>query len=89
MGRNPVANPHWPNAQLVPVVDKTKSVSKTHTLIEANAEGLWVTDLKSTNGVVVTHADGREVEAQGDQRLSVDHGCGIELGTFIIQIEKA
>ncbi len=89
IGRNPVPHDSWPNAQLLLVVDKTKSVSKTHVAVETDDEGLWVTDLKSTNGVVVTYSDGREVEAHGGERLNVDAGCGIELGRFIMLVEKA
>lgn len=88
LGRNPVAHRNWPKAQLVSVPDKSKSVSKTHAMVEADAQGLWVTDLKSTNGVVVTYADGREVEANSDERLSLDDGCAIELGMFSIRVEK-
>ena len=88
VGRGAAANGAWPGAQLLSVDDTTNSVSKTHAAIQSDEQGLWVTDLQSTNGVVVTQPDGTEVEVEGDERVRVDAGCDIELGDFIIQVEK-
>lgn len=88
IGRGAAANAKWPGAQLLSVDDTTSSVSKTHAAIQSDAKGLWVTDLKSTNGVVVTRPDGSEVEAEGSKRVPVEAGGDIELGDFIIQVEK-
>lgn len=87
VGRNPSSSARWPNAQLLSVDDPTKSVSKTHALIEATQDGLWITDLASTNGVVVMMPDGRELDG-GGARLSVEPGSEIELGDYNIQIRK-
>ena len=88
VGRDAAPNPRWPDAQLLSVTDQTKSVSKTHAAIEIDSAGLWVTDLASTNGVIVTNLDGREIDLDGDQRVQVQPGCDIELGDFVIQVEK-
>jgi hypothetical protein len=88
VGRDAAPNAKWPGAQLLSVADGTKSVSKTHAVIEVDSEGLWVTDLASTNGVIVTTPDGGETDLDGDQRVRVEPGCDIELGDYIIQVEK-
>jgi len=52
LGRNPTADRAFPDAQLVPLNDTAKTVSKTHARIELT-NGAWqITDLDSTNGVV-------------------------------------
>lgn len=88
IGRDAAASAKWPDAQLLSVNDTTQSVSKTHAVIQSDEQGLWVTDLNSTNGVIVTRPGGSEAEAEGDERVLVDAGCDIELGDFIIQVEK-
>jgi len=88
IGRDPAPHANWPGAQLLCVDDNTNSLSKTHAAIESNSHGLWATDLGSTNGVVAVRADGTEVEAEGDQPVKLAPGWDLELGDFIIQIEK-
>ena len=88
IGRDAAANAQWPGAALLSVNDPTKSVSKTHAVLEVDQEGLWVTDLDSTNGVVVRMPDGRELESTSGERVSLLPGSDVELGDFVIQIEK-
>ena len=53
LGRNPTRDRDYPDAQLVPLNDTAKTVSKTHARIEL-VNGAWqVVDLDSTNGVVL------------------------------------
>ena len=53
LGRNPTRDHNYPDAQLVPLNDTAKTVSKTHARIEL-IKGTWqITDLDSTNGVVL------------------------------------
>lgn len=62
LGRNPSRGRTHPDAQLVEVVDPGKTVSKTHARLEL-VDGAWIiTDLHSTNGVVLTGAGGLETE---------------------------
>ncbi|KAA9133909.1 DUF5684 domain-containing protein [Microbacterium caowuchunii] len=61
LGRRPMPVHAAPGAQLVLVVDDTRTVSKTHALLRREAESWMVSDLGSTNGVVVVE-DGAEVE---------------------------
>jgi hypothetical protein len=63
LGRNPSRDPNFPTAQLVPVNDTAKTVSKTHARIEL-VNGAWqIVDLDSTNGVVL-HLKNDEIELQ-------------------------
>jgi len=64
IGRNPAARASAADAQLVPVPDPSKTVSKTHALITLS-EGVWsIIDLASTNGVYLVDAAGEELELQ-------------------------
>ena len=59
LGRNP-AVAHG-EIQLVPLIDSSKTVSKTHARI-ALADGVWsITDLGSTNGVHLIAPDGQNL----------------------------
>jgi FHA domain len=88
VGRDAGAIPQWPNAQLLSVADPEKSVSKTHAAFEVVDGVLSVIDLGSTNGVVVTTSDGREIELDPRQRIELEPGSDVELGDVVIQIEK-
>ncbi|GMA28533.1 DUF5684 domain-containing protein [Arenivirga flava] len=57
LGRKPLEGS---GAQSLPVPDTTRTLSKTHAKLEL-LQGRWiVTDLNSTNGVIVVRADGTE-----------------------------
>jgi hypothetical protein len=56
LGRRPVPVHAAPGAQLVTVIDDTRTVSKTHALLRRRADAWMVSDLDSTNGVVVISA---------------------------------
>ncbi|MEJ1229650.1 MAG: FHA domain-containing protein [Galbitalea sp.] len=88
VGRDPAANATWPAAVLLAVDDDTHSVSKTHAVFEVDADGLWVTDLDSTNGVVIAQPDGTELDLDPNVRTAIQPGADVELGDFIIQVEK-
>ena len=63
LGRNPTRDRDFPDAQLVPLNDTAKTVSKTHARIEL-VNGAWqVVDLDSTNGVVLFMKN-EEIELQ-------------------------
>jgi hypothetical protein len=58
LGRNPASED--PDVQLLSVPDSTRTLSKTHATLELN-DGQWtVTDLNSTNGVIVVGAEDAE-----------------------------
>lgn len=87
LGRNPVATAAHPDATVLSIDDTTKSVSKTHAMVEVEAGVLWVHDLDSTNGVWVVTAGGDAIEVIPGQRSAVPAGGSVELGEFVIPVE--
>jgi len=72
LGRGPVASVADPVAQLIAVVDPSKTVSKTHARLE-RVDGAWfISDLDSTNGVVIVAASGEEVVVTPGSSVAVD-----------------
>ena len=60
LGRKPASNDV--SIELVAVPDETRTLSKNHARLDLS-DGVWtITDLKSTNGVILVAADGRETE---------------------------
>lgn len=87
LGRNPSPAPGVTGVILA-VDDPAKSVSKTHAILEPDAEGLWVHDLDSTNGVWVVPEGEDPVEVIPGTRAAVPAGADLELGDFVIQVER-
>ena len=65
LGRRPVPVHSAPGAQLVVVVDDTRTVSKTHAVLRRRADAWMIADLGSTNGVVVLEGDAEVEVAPG------------------------
>ncbi len=63
IGRRPGSDRDFPDAQLVPVADETRTMSKTHARLELQGDSWTIVDLDSTNGVVLVDEDGTETEA--------------------------
>lgn len=64
VGRQPVGDPSRPRAQLVAVEDRTRTMSKTHARLELRSDTWHVTDLHSTNGVVLMSFMDAEIELE-------------------------
>lgn len=64
LGRRPAPDPAFPHAQLVSVHDDARTVSKTHARLELRGEKWLVTDLGSTNGVLLRTLMGEEMEIE-------------------------
>lgn len=62
IGRNPVAPDTEPGAQLIAVIEETKTISKTHAKLVRDATGWQISDLRSTNGVYLIDDQGHEYE---------------------------
>lgn len=88
IGRDPAAVASWQGAALLAVTDPEKSVSKTHAAIIDDNGGIWVHDLGSTNGVIVTHADGSLTVVEPAQRAAVRDGDTVGLGKFSILVAR-
>lgn len=87
LGRNPTPTPGYEGSPVFAIDDATKSISKTHALLEVDGDSLWVHDLNSTNGVwVVTESDEPLAVIPGE-RAQVPAGSDIELGDVVIQVE--
>lgn len=71
LGRRPDADPEHPEAQLVPIADETRTVSKTHARLELSDDTWVITDLGSTNGITLIGDDGGEMEAAAGRPLPV------------------
>ena len=63
LGRRPVRDPEFPDAQLISLDDDTRTMSKTHARLELRDERWFITDLDSTNGVLFATVMGTEVAA--------------------------
>lgn len=87
LGRRPSFDPDHPTAQLVAVDDDTRTISKTHARLELRDERWHVTDLESTNGVLLTTVLGTEVEASPDAELAV--GERFLLGDAELRLERS
>ena len=87
VGRDPDNISAYPGAERVALDDPTRSVSKTHAAIFPLLDGVWVTDLHSTNGTRVEYRDGRTVEAVPDQALSALEGSTIFFGRIAFKVE--
>ena len=64
VGRRPAADPSFPGAQLVAVTDPTRTVSKTHARLERRGDAWHITDLGSTNGVLLPSLLGTDIEVE-------------------------
>ena len=72
LGRRPSGDPAFPDAQLIEAPDAGRTVSKTHARIERRGDGWLLTDLGSTNGVLVRGESGDEVEVTAPVHLGAD-----------------
>jgi hypothetical protein len=85
LGRDPAGIPDRPDAGLLPLADSGKTVSKTHALLEPEAEGVRVRDLHSTNGVAIDSPAGRELLPAGGEAIA-PLGTTVMLGSFAIGV---
>lgn len=80
IGRDPTAQSAFPDAQLVSIVDVTRSVSKTHAAVQWSRGAVWVTDLNSTNGTRILDATGRETACVPEAPTPAPRDGGILFG---------
>lgn len=88
LGRDPQRDAIRPDADIRSISDPAKTVSKTHALLEADVDGLWVRDLDSTNGVYLTAPGAAEVPVEPGQRVSIAAGSRLDLGDFVLRAER-
>ncbi len=69
LGRRPAADTAFPKAQLIAVAGEALTVSKTHARLERHDDVWTITDLASTNGVLVRTFMGEEVEVEPGSKI--------------------
>ena len=80
IGRNPAGHAGEDSAQLIPVADPGRSISKTHLHLLAGNGGVWVTDRDSTNGSSVTTPDGIRTALAAGEPTHVRPGSTVHFG---------
>ncbi|GAA3701085.1 hypothetical protein GCM10022377_13230 [Zhihengliuella alba] len=88
IGRNPSAVGDEV-ADLFSLADIGRSVSKTHLLVQAAANGVWVTDRGSTNGSAVSDAGGERRVLEAGQPVKAAVGDTVWLGDRYFKVERA
>ncbi len=89
VGRDPEAAPGEAAAQLLPVVDADRSISKTHLVVDLGGDGeLRVLDRGSTNGTRVERADGRLDDVPPHRSVPVASGDLVRFGQRSMRIEQ-
>lgn len=69
LGRRPAADTAFPKAQLIAVAGEALTVSKTHARLERHDDVWTITDLASTNGVLVRTFMGEEIEVEPGSKI--------------------
>ncbi len=70
----------------VPVADPGRSVSKTHLMLGLDEHGPWVVDRGSTNGTLVTLADGQRIVCLPDRRVRLSDGSLVAFGDVALSV---
>jgi hypothetical protein len=82
VGRNPAPRAGEEADQLVQVPDPGRSVSKTHLAVGVDRTGVWIRDRDSTNGTVVTLADGQQILCGANQQVRLPAGASVAFGDY-------
>lgn len=88
LGRNPAPAAGEPDADLLPLHDLSRSVSKTHARLRWDGRMLWVVDRGSTNGTVLEVRGSRTLLRAGHE-LVAPVGSRIVLGDRVLTVEGA
>lgn len=89
LGRSPAPAPHEPPAQLVPLVDESMRISKTHAAYGLDGAGFWVLDRASKNGTFVQLPDGSSRRIPSGVRTPVPTGARVALGGRSFTVTEA
>jgi hypothetical protein len=90
IGRAPAPPTAGAHALLVPLVDESMRISKTHAEFGADASGFWIRDRGSRNGTVVRFPDGAARTLDSGGLLHVPAGSRVTLGgrSFTVSVES-
>ncbi|MFE4837135.1 RDD family protein [Arthrobacter sp. NPDC056691] len=89
IGRNPAPAAGESQAQLLPVPDPGRTISKTHLHLLTDGAGVWVTDRHSTNGSAVTTPDGMRTALQPGVPAFVSPGTTVHFGDRTFNVGHA
>lgn len=90
IGRAPSA-PAGEDARLVSVTSPRGTIARTHARVEVHGAGLLVTDLATTNGVLVRHPRRLPFRPEPGIATEVGHGAVVDLGeavSFRVEVSK-
>lgn len=88
LGRNPQPRMGEEDALLIKVVDKGRTVSKSHLAIGLDQRGLFVVDRGSTNGTTVTTPDGAQRPCPPGDRIALNPGSVVSFGDHRLQVRR-
>ena len=88
VGRAP-ANPDGETHPLLPLPDLSRTMSKTHALLEWSGSVLWVTDLGSSNGTALVSPDGERQLLLPGLRGAAAAGWTVELGDRSVSVRPS
>ncbi|MBE6484416.1 MAG: FHA domain-containing protein [Actinomycetaceae bacterium] len=80
LGRNPAPDPAHQGADMLPITDPSRSVSKTHVALTLRDGMVLVEDLRSTNGTVVVAAGGEPQQVTPGNPVWARDGDSVILG---------
>lgn len=86
VGRNPAPRSGESADHLIRVADPGRSVSKTHLQLGVDRGGLWIKDRDSTNGTVVTLADGQQILCGAEQQVRLPAGATVAFGDYGLSV---
>ena len=89
IGRNPAPAAGESQAQLLPVPDPGRTISKTHLHLLTDGTGLWVTDRHSTNGSAVRMPSGVVTALQPGVPAYVSPGTTVHFGDRTFNVGHA
>ncbi|TBN56340.1 FHA domain-containing protein [Glaciihabitans arcticus] len=80
IGRNPAPEPGEYFDLRIPIVDPSKSVSKTHLEFGQDDGNFWVNDRHSGNGTSIRQPDAPQVRCDAGKRYLVPRGARVDIG---------
>ncbi|WP_159603577.1 FHA domain-containing protein, partial [Agromyces humi] len=88
LGRSPAVAPGESPVRLVPLVDESMRISKTHAAYGVDDGSLWVADRSSKNGTFMELPDGSSRQLTPGIRTPVPAGATVALGgrRFIVTV---
>lgn len=89
IGRNPVPAEGIEVSELLVVDDPQRTVSKTHVLVTAGDQGVWVTDQGSANGTYVIAPNGAEQKIEPGVPASAPFGYTVYFGERFFKVSNS